>query len=90
MPNLQELTDILKKVQATNLVTWIPAAEQLPPSVGGDRSETMFLALAKHGSQIKPDILLGWYDYDRGGWRTNMAPIDRVVTHWQEKNYPGG
>ncbi len=88
MPNLRELTEILKKVQATNLVTWIPVAEQLPPNLNSYRSDSLFLALEKQGCQIKPDILIGWYE--RGGWRTNMGPIDRVVTHWQEKNYPGG
>lgn len=86
----QELTSILKEVQDTNLVTWTLVAEQLPPNVNGGRSDAMFLALEKRGYQIKPDILIGWYDYERGGWRTNMGPIDRVVTHYQEKNYPRG
>ncbi len=75
------------KQETGNRVIWNLATKP-PPSVFDDRSDSMLLALEKEQYEKNPQVLVGWYDYYRNEWRTNMGTIDRTVTHWQEMNYP--
>lgn len=70
------------------IVIWTPVEDKLPECRHHTCSELMLIALEKRHPEIKPTILRGWYDFERGYWSNQFGQVEARVTHWQELNYP--